>query len=187
MINKIITSNLILRKATKNDLNEIYNNVWKHKELAKYMLWKPTDNIDEAKDRLDRTINYQANYDAFFITLRKTGEVIGFAGIYEEEQDVYEDTGLCISGNYHRKGYGTESVKALEKLIFEYHRGKRFIYSCQSLNEPSKYLALKEGFIYSNSKPCIRDYDNYHYICDYYNMDKDDYKKDDSIILEEGI
>ena len=186
MIKEMITTNLILRKAQKNDLEDIFNNVWKHKDLAKYMLWKPTDTLDEAKDRLERTIEYQNNNDAFFIGLKETNEVIGFAGVFQKEEDIYEDTGLCISAKYHRKGYGTEAVKALEKLIFEFHNANRFIYSCQSLNEPSKKLALKEGFIYSYSEPLIRDYDNYHYICEFYNMDKEQYIKDDNIVVKEG-
>ena len=185
MIKEIITNNLILRKAKLNDLDEIFNNVWKHKELAKYMLWKPNKTIEEAKDRLERTLNYQKDHDAFFITLKETGEVIGFAGVFEKEKGIYEDTGLCISGKCHRKGYGRETIRALEKLIFDYHKGKRFIYSCQKPNIPSKKLAISLGFIYSHSLPQIRDYDNYHYICEYYNLDKKDYISDNTIILME--
>lgn len=185
MIKRIITKNLILRKALSSDLEEIYNNVWKHSDLAKNMLWKVTDNIEDANDRLQRTISYQENNDAFFVTLKSTGEVIGFGGFFQKEDGVYEDTGICICQKEQRKGYAKELVSGLEKLIFEELKGKRFIYSCMSHNEPSKKVCSSLGFKYSNSVPQIREYDNFKYICDYYYLDQKDYNTDDSIVLKE--
>lgn len=181
MISKIITDNLILRNATINDLDEIYSNVWKDYDLAKYMLWQVSTDLEEAKNRLDRTIKYQLSNDVFFVTLKSTGEVIGFGGIIKKDDDVYEDTGLCICKKYQQKGYGKELLKALEKIVFEEYNGKRFIYSCFKENEPSQKLCKSLGFKYMFSTPGIRDYDNYNYICNYYNLDLPDYKMNNQI------
>jgi len=52
---------IILRKARSEDLDSMWNNIWQDKELAKYMLWKPVENIEEAKIRLQKTIEYQVS------------------------------------------------------------------------------------------------------------------------------
>ena len=48
---KFETKDLILRKAEMSDLNAIYKNFWSSKETAKYMTWKPCENIEEAKKK----------------------------------------------------------------------------------------------------------------------------------------
>lgn len=41
----LVTDKLVLRKANINDLNDIFNNVWKDNRLNKYMLWKVSETI----------------------------------------------------------------------------------------------------------------------------------------------
>ena len=41
---EIITDRLILRKARLEDLDDIYNNIWRDKEIASTMLWKISNN-----------------------------------------------------------------------------------------------------------------------------------------------
>ena len=178
MIDKLETKHLVLRKARLDDLESIYNNVWSKKELCKYMLWKVTDSLDEAKIRLDKTIEFQKNHYAYFITEKDKNIPIGFAGVIEAEPNVYEECGICISNQYQNKGYGKEVVNCLKKLVFETLKGDKFIYSCFSINEVSKYLCLSTGFRYFTSMTKIRDYDNFEYISDSYYMDKEMFYKE---------
>jgi hypothetical protein len=53
---------IILRKARAEDLDSMWNNIWRDKE---FMLWKPVENIEEAKIRLQKTIEYQKSNLAF--------------------------------------------------------------------------------------------------------------------------
>ena len=62
---------VILRKAQEKDLDSMWNKVWQDKELAKYMLWKPVENYEEAKIRLEKTIEYQKSNLAFYICIEK--------------------------------------------------------------------------------------------------------------------
>lgn len=55
----IETQNLILSKAKRSDLDEIYNNLWRHEESTRFMLWEATKNIEDAKVILEKTIAYQ--------------------------------------------------------------------------------------------------------------------------------
>lgn len=176
-LNNLETERLILRKANKDDLDAIYNNVWCDKSIADKMLWEVTNSIDEAKDRLDKTIKYQSNHYAYFVCLKDSNEPIGFAGVYEKEENVYEESGICISKKYQGMGYGKEMLKALVNLVFDNLDGKLFIYGCFSDNIISKKLCLSQGFKYLNSEEKVRKHDNYKYISDYYYFDENMYKK----------
>ena len=169
---EIVTDRLILRKAKLEDLDEIYNNVWKHWNLAKYMLWEVTKNLDDAKIRMNRTMEYQKHNYAYFVTLKDTGEVIGFAGFKKIDDKVYEDAGLCICEKYQGMGYAKEIIKKILDIVFNELDGNRFIYGCFSENEKSKNVCLKLGFKYLKSEVKIRGYDNYKYVSESYYFDK---------------
>ena len=66
----LITENLILRKAKLTDLELIWKNVWSDEQIAENMLWKVTKTREEAVERLNRTIKYQADNYAYFVCLK---------------------------------------------------------------------------------------------------------------------
>ena len=88
--NELETNRLLLRKSRKQDLENIYNNIWSSKEVSKSMLWDYTKTIEEAELRLNKTITYQKYNYAYFVCLKETDEVIGFAGIKKIEEGIYE-------------------------------------------------------------------------------------------------
>lgn len=56
--------------------------------------------------------------------------------------------GYTMHNQYHRQGYGTESVKAAVELFFEDLRFHRLELQIHVDNEPSKKLAERAGFDY---------------------------------------
>lgn len=172
MYDYIETDRLILRKARLDDLDDIYNNIWSREEIAKYMLWKTTKNLEDAKIRMDKTIEYQKHNYAYFVTLKETKEVIGFAGFKKIDDNTYEDAGLCIGEEYQGRGYAKEIIKKILDIVFNKLNGKRFIYGCFRENEKSKNVCLGLGFKYLKSENKIREYDKYNYISDSYYLDK---------------
>jgi len=177
-VNKIETEHLILRKAKTEDLSFIWKNIWSDKEIADNMLWKVTNTLEEARIRMDKTIKYQSENYAYFVCLKTNNEPIGFAGIYEKEKNIYEESGICIARNHQGNGYAKEIVKVLKDLVFSNLKGEKFIYGCFSTNEKSRRVCLSSGFKYYNSKSSIREHDNMEYISDYYYFDKDMYLKE---------
>ena len=176
MINKIETDRLVLRKAKISDLDNIYNNVWSDSSIADNMLWEVTKSKADAIDRLNRTIKYQNNHYAYIVCLKDTDEAIGFVGIFEKGEDIYEDTGICISKKYQNRGYGKETLKAIIDLVFNKLTGKKLLYSCFSTNIKSRKLCTSLGFKFGYSENTIRKYDNKVFIVDYYYLDRDMYK-----------
>ena len=130
------TEDLILRKARFDDWKTMYENVWRHESVARYMTWDVTTSEEEAINRIERTIRYQQNGGLSFI-VTQDGEPIGFAGVMEVSPGVYEDTGGALGPDFQRKGYGKQMLAALERLVFS-QGAEKFIVSHHRNNIPSK-------------------------------------------------
>lgn len=160
--------NVILRKAKPEDLDSMWNNIWQDRELAKYMLWKPVENYEEARIRLEKTIEFQKSNLAFYISLEETDEAVGFIGAVDKGDGVFEDCGLCIAAKYQGNGFGKQALQLLLKMISEELGGKEFIYSCFEENTKSQKLCESLGFEYKYSKQNTRKWDGLEYTSKYY-------------------
>lgn len=178
MIDRLETEHLVLRKAKEEDLDSIWNSIWKDTDIAQSMLWKPTFTYEEAIERLSKTIRYQAEHFAYFVCLKENhcNTAIGFAGINEEEPGIYAESGICVAQKYQNLGFGKEIVKALLQLVFEELSGKKFIYSCFHENLRSAAICRFFGFQYSYCKEDVREWDGYSYLSDYYELSKKNYE-----------
>ena len=171
------TEHLILRKAEEKDLDSIYNNVWSDERLNEMMFWENTKSYEEAKDRLNRTIEYQKKNPVFFVCLKDTDEVIGFGGVRLIGPDVYEDSGICIAKKYQGKGYGKELLKALIDYSFYELKGEQFVYSCFVENDISRNLCLDFNFKFLKRSQQVRDRDSKTINLDFYYLNKNDYEE----------
>ena len=145
---KLETTDLILKKAEFEDWQTIYHNVWRHEETAKYMLWKRTENEEEAKERMLLTIEFQKeNKYALLIYLKETGEAIGFAGMRPLENNSYEETGIALGPCFVHKGYGKQVLNALTEEAKKQGAAK-FLASNRVKNEASRALQHSCGFTF---------------------------------------
>ena len=167
---KFETKDLILRKAEMSDLNAIYKNFWSSKETAKYMTWKPCENIEEAKRKLEKFIESQKTNMRYFVFDKNTNEVIGLAGVMEIGNGVFEDGGMGFGVNFVKKGYGTQILKVLFDYLKNELKAKKFICNCCTDNIPSKKLIEKFGFTYTHSEEGVRKWDGWHYVADFYEL-----------------
>ncbi len=145
------TKDIILKKARFEDWQDMLENLWRHPESAKYMLWEPTFTEEDAKDRMNRSISYQqkAKYGLFMYE-KASGRAIGFAGMRETEPGVYDETGIAIGPNYVGKGYGKQALLALLKEAFEVCGADRFTASCRTQNIISHNLQMVCGFEFTH-------------------------------------
>lgn len=145
------TNNLFLDKAKFSDWAEMYKNVWSRPESCKYMSWKVTTNEEDAKIRINKTIEWQKNHDTYFVYEKTTGKAIGFAGVEKLSDNVYQEVGICLGPDYVGKGYGKQILKCLIDYCAELG-AKEFIYSTREANEASKGLARSLGFTLVEAK-----------------------------------
>lgn len=148
----IETKDLILDKARFSDWKDMYKNVWSHPESARYMTWKVTENEEEAKEKIRKTIETQKTYDTYLVYEKSTGSAIGFAGVHELEPSVYCETGICIGPDYTGRGYGRQIVEGLIRYCREQLHAREFIYASRPGNQASIRLALSLGFTWIGSE-----------------------------------
>ena len=176
MYERLESKNIIIRKSKETDYLSMLN-VWGDEEVYKWMLFTPTKTIDEAKDRLKRSFEYQKNNFAYFICLKDTDEAIGTCGIREYEPNRIEEMGICISTKYQGLGYGKEVLSLLLDLAFMKLNAKDFRYGYFIDNIKSKKLALSFGFKYYETEELIRPWDNEKKVVDLCLLTKDEYLK----------
>ena len=135
----IETKDLILDKAKYSDWEGMYHNVWSHPESAKYMLWNVTDNENDARIRMQKTIEFQKNHDAFLVYERTTGNPIGFAGVNKIAPAIYEETGICLGPDYVGGGLGKQILQALIQYCRENYGSTEFQYlALINISEPTR-------------------------------------------------
>ena len=71
---KLETKNLVLKKASMDDVNDMHYNIWSQEETAKFMLWVPTKNIEEARNRMIKTIEFQKDKIAYLVYEKRVGK-----------------------------------------------------------------------------------------------------------------
>ena len=170
-MSELLTSeHLILRKAVPSDLNYIWKNVWSVDEIAGMMLWKTTKTLEDAKDRLNRTMKVQAATPTYFVCLKSTNEPIGFAGVLEDSPGVYADSGVCIASRYQNQGFGKEVLGMLISFVFRELHGKKMICGCFHHNHRSAAVIQSYGFHYAYSKEVTRDWDGQTFPTDFYEL-----------------
>lgn len=147
------TKDLLIKKGEQKDWRDMYYNLWCHGESARYMLWDVTTSEEEARDRMARTIKFQETHPYCWLVYEKaSGKAIGFAGMEEIEEGVYEDKGVALGPDYVRKGYGKQIVNAMAEYAKAVLNAKKMVLSYREGNEASKRLQESCGFVYSHSE-----------------------------------
>lgn len=160
------TKDLIIDKAKLSDWEGMYRNVWSQTESARYMMWSVSDSEEEAKIRIQKTIDWQKEHDTYNVYEKASGEPIGFTGVEQFGPDAYGEAGICLGPNYTRKGYGKQILSALIKYCKEEYGAKEFIYKTREENTASVKLAESFGFVFIKSeiKTDERDGHEYNYL-----------------------
>ena len=171
------TKDLLIRKAKESDTESIFKNYWSKEKTAKFMLWKPTENVNEAKERMKKTISFEKDKPCFVIVEKASKEVIGMVGFLETSLDCYEDCGLGIGCDYVGKGYGTQTLRRMLEYLFVDCNAKKVIYTSMKENIKSISLQQKFGFTYVSSFNKIREYDNFSCEINVYELTRENFFK----------
>lgn len=142
------TEALILDKAKFSDWKAMYCNVWSRPECARYMLWNVTESEDAARERMKRTIEYQKDRDGYLVYEKASGSPIGFAGVRQASDGVWEETGICLGPEYQHKGYGKQILSCLMGYCRDCLHAQQFLYSTRAENLASCALARSLGFTF---------------------------------------
>ncbi|MBD5536050.1 MAG: GNAT family N-acetyltransferase [Lachnospiraceae bacterium] len=156
-----------LGKAKLEDWKDLYINIWSRPESARYMLWRVTENEEEAKVRIEKSVAWQEAHEAYTIYEKKSNQAIGFAGMTEIRPHVWEDTGIALGPDYVHKGYGKQVLRLLMERAASLGAAE-FICSARSQNTASKALIASCGFSYQYSEPKTDPRDGTPYEVEFY-------------------
>ena len=172
------TERLILRPWKESDLADLHAYV-SDPAVAPGMAWKPSESMDETKERLKRYMN---DRESLALELKENGKVIGDFSIQARRWSMYpidrtlrgREFGYGIQSAYWGRGLIPEAVHALIDYCFE-ELGYDFI-TCGHLldNEKSKRVIEKCGFTHLFDAPHPFPSGESHDICTYirYNPNK---------------
>lgn len=177
---KLETKDLILTKANMSHTESLLKNFWSDEISSKYMFWRNSYTMDEAKIRMEKTIQYQKDNMAYIVIEKKSGEAIGLVGFTQIEEDIYEDRGIALGSKFTKKGYGKQILKAFLDYMFLELNAKSVIYCFVKENIASYKLQNHFNFKYVSSQPTIRERDNKECIIESYKLDKEDYEVNDN-------
>ena len=169
------SKNIIIRKAKEKDYESMLKYVWSDEEVYKWMLFQPTFSTEDAKERTVRSIEFQKTHYAYFVALKESDMAIGYCGIKEKSDGVFEECGICIGREFQHLGYGKEIVSLLLDLAFNKLNAIAFIYSYYPDNIKSKRLAEHFGFTYDHTEEMIRPWDQSKKIIDLCLLTKERY------------
>lgn len=146
------TKDLIIKKGEQKDWKDMYYNLWRHADSAKYMLWSVTTSEEDAKERMARTVKFEESHPYTWIVYEKqSNQAIGFAGMEEIENGVFEDMGVALGPDFVGKGYGKQIINAMVDFARDELMAKKFLLSYREGNEASKRLQESCGFQYSHT------------------------------------
>lgn len=171
----IETKDLLLTKANKSHTMSLWKNFWSDEISAKYMFLNITNTLEEAKIRMQKTIDYQKDHISYIIIEKKSKEAIGIANFIEIEKGIYEDRNIALGHKYTNKGYGKQILKALLDYMFYELDAKTVIYACVKENIASNKLQQSFNFKFSHSINATRERDNKDFTINYYKLEKNDY------------
>lgn len=162
------TKDLIIKRGKYEDWKDLYYNIWRHNESAKYMLWNVTTSEQDAKARMERTIEFEKNHPHCFIVYeKKSGQAIGWAGMEEIEEGVCEDRGVAIGPAFVGQGYGKQILSALVDYAREALGARKMLVNYRSQNWASKKVAEYCGFIYTHSENNVDPRNGETYVVEY--------------------
>lgn len=149
------TERLLLRPFEKEDAEEVFVCWERDPDVAKYMFWTSHNDIEKTKEWIAFEIGQIEKEDwyRFAIELKETGELIGTALIYYEEEVVCWEIGYNLGKRYWGKGYTTEAMRKVMDFAVTSLGITEIVGRYAKENPASGNVMKKLGFEYEKDIP----------------------------------
>lgn len=149
------TERLRLRPFKREDALAVFEGWESDPEVAKYMFWTSHNDIEKTKEWVAFEIGQIEKDDwyRFAIVHKETGELLGTALIYYEEEVEGWEIGYNLGQKYWNKGYTTEAVKKVIDFATEELKLSEIIGRYAKENPASGNVMQKLGFAYEKDIP----------------------------------
>ncbi|HWT06318.1 MAG TPA: GNAT family N-acetyltransferase [Xanthomonadales bacterium] len=149
MSGDIVTDRLVLRDLRPDDAEAMFA-YRSDPEIMRYQGWDP-ESLDDARAFIAGNALYEpfapGSWRQFAITLRSDGAMIGDCGVHvPDDKPEQAEFGITLATAYQRRGYASEALRALLRLVFDTLGKHRAFASVDPRNAPSIALFERAGF-----------------------------------------
>ena len=147
---KIETKRFILRKFTKNDVNDLYEYA-SDDEVTRFLSWDTYKSIDMASDYIEKILQkYSKNEIApWGIEWKENSKLIGSIDFVQYDRKNFSaEIGYVLNKEYWNKGIMTEALKEIVKFGFDKMNLMRIEARLDSKNVASERVMQKNGLKY---------------------------------------
>jgi RimJ/RimL family protein N-acetyltransferase len=149
MTGDIVTERLVLRALRPDDAEAMFA-YRSDPEIMRYQGWD-SESLADVRAFIADNACYRAyapgSWRQFAITLRTTGELLGDCGVHvPEDKPEQAEFGITLATAFQRRGYASEALRALLRLVFDTLGKHRAFASVDPRNAPSIALFERAGF-----------------------------------------
>lgn len=127
------TDRLILRKATIDDAEDIFNNYAGRDKVTEFLSWQTHKSVETTKEYLEKAMlpRYNKENYCWYLVLKETNQVIGCIDVNKFDKNKKQaELGWVLSDDYWGKGLMPEAGK----VVLEYLKSLGFIRICARHN-----------------------------------------------------
>lgn len=152
---RLETDRLLLREIHSYDTETIFKCWMQDEEVSRYMWWKASDDINEAKEFVKFELGNLENdkWNRWIIVLKDTKEMIGTCLVFFNEDEGHWDISYNLGRNFWGNGYITEAMNAVMKYAIEEMKVRKFITVYAVNNSASGHVLQKLGFQFVKEVP----------------------------------
>lgn len=149
------TNRLLLRQINIKDVNAIFDCWMKDENVSRYMCWKATNNIEDARDFVEFELTNVDNtkWNRWIIQTKNNSTIIGTCLIFFNDEDSNWDISYNLGSKYWGKGYITEAMKEVMSYAINVLKIEECIAVHAVENPASGNVIKKLGFIYEKDVP----------------------------------
>ena len=148
-VNEIHTKRLILRRFSKDDLDNYYN-ILKQEQVNKWLGTGKRKSYDDVKNMIERIENswIENDYGVYAVINKENNELIGHCGLNNIDNAKDVELLYAFDPASWGNGYATESAKAVIEFAKTKTDLKKLIAIAYPDNRKSRNVIEKAGFQY---------------------------------------
>ncbi len=149
MSGDLVTERLVLRSLRPQDAETMFA-YRSDPEIMRYQGWDP-ESLADVRAFIADNLGYgpyaPGSWRQFAITLRSDGAMVGDCGVHvPEDKPEQAEFGITLATAFQRRGYASEALHALLRLVFDTLGKHRVFASVDPRNAPSIALFERAGF-----------------------------------------
>ena len=152
---RLETERLLLREVQENDVNSIFECWMQDEDVSRYMWWKASSEIEEAKGFVEYELGQIDNklWKRWIIVLKESKEIIGTCLVFFDDETNHWDISYNLGKKFWKKGYVTEAMKTAMDYAVNELGMEECITTYAKENPASGRVLAKLGFVNEKEVP----------------------------------